>query len=86
MISTNLDTGEIIFNKSNENPFINLILNIVLPSFILIKLSGAEYLGSVKSLILALSFPILYGIYGLIKNKKVNFFSIINIVKPFQRL
>ena len=64
----------------NENPFLNLILNIVLPSFILIKLSGIEYLGIVRSLILALSFPILYGSFGLLKNKKINFFSILGLV------
>jgi hypothetical protein len=52
----------------------------VLPSFILIKLSGVEYLGTIRSLILALSFPVIYGVFGLVKNKKVNVFSIIGLI------
>lgn len=67
-------------SNNNGNPVLNLILNIVLPSFILIKLSSVEYLGTLRSLILALSFPILYGLFGLIRDKKVNFFSILGLV------
>lgn len=67
-------------DENKENPFLNLIFNIILPSVILTKLSGDEYLGTVYGLILALSFPLIFGIYGLIKNKKVNFFSILGLV------
>lgn len=70
-------------DENKENPILNLIFNIILPSVILTKLSGHEYLGTVYGLILALSFPLIFGIYGLIKNKKVNFFSIIGLVSIF---
>ncbi len=66
--------------KKKENPLYNLLLNIVLPSLILIKFSKPEYLGSFKGLILALSLPLIYGVYELIKNKKVNIFSIIGLI------
>lgn len=67
-------------NGHKDNPLLNLLFNIIVPSFILMKLSDTEILGPVKGLILALSFPLVFGIYSLIKNKKVNFFSIIGLV------
>lgn len=67
-------------DKNKENPFINLIINIILPSVILTKLSSDKYLGTVFAIILALSFPFIFGILGLFKNKKVNFISIIGLV------
>ncbi len=66
--------------KKPENPLYNLILNIVLPTIILLKFSTPERLGAVKGLILALSIPLFYGIYGLIRNKKINVFSVIGLV------
>lgn len=62
-----------------ENMLVNILFNIVLPSLILMKLSKVDRLGPVYSLVLALSFPVAYGIYDLIKSRKWNFFSIIGI-------
>ena len=62
--------------KKEENQFINLLCNIILPSFILIKLSSENYLGAFWGLIIALSFPITYGIYDFIIRKDVNIISI----------
>ena len=59
------------------NTFLELIFNIVIPSVILMKLSGGEYLGSVNALIVALSFPLGYGLYDFIKNKSMNFISLL---------
>ncbi len=67
-------------NKKKENPLLDLIINIAIPSFILIKFSGEEYLGPVKGLVIALSFPIVYGLYSLIKEKRTNLFSILGIL------
>ncbi|WP_127715816.1 VC0807 family protein [Halobacteriovorax sp. HLS] len=61
--------------EPKENAFLNIGLNVILPSVILTKLSGDQHLGQVYSLILALSFPIGYGLYDYIKMKKFNFFS-----------
>lgn len=66
-----------------ENPLINMLLNVVLPVVILIKFSGEEYLGVVWGLIVALAFPIGYGIYDFIKTKKVNFISVLGFVSVF---
>lgn len=62
----------------NENAFLNLLFNIVLPIFILNK--GMNYLTPVQALALALLFPIGYGLYDLAQRKKVNLFSIVGLM------
>ncbi|MEN0058699.1 MAG: VC0807 family protein [Bdellovibrio sp.] len=61
-----------------ENSFLNLIFNIVLPVLILNKLS--KFVGPLAALILALAFPLGYGIYDLLKRKKVNAFSALGLL------
>lgn len=63
-----------------ENPFINLIFNIVLPTFILMKMSHHERLGPTYGLIVALAFPVVYWIYDYLKRQKNNFISILGFV------
>lgn len=59
---------------------LNLIVNIVLPSIILTKFSSVAYLGPVYGLLLALSLPLGYGLYDLVKTKRYNFVSILGII------
>jgi len=68
-------------NSKKENPFINLLANILIPVFILNK--TALFPGENKALIalgVALLFPIGYGLWDLIKNSKTNYFSILGLV------
>ncbi len=65
--------------KKQENSFLNIALNVIIPSVILTKFSSDEHLGQVYSLIIALSFPIGYGAYDYFKQKKVNFFSALGL-------
>ena len=62
------------------NPLIDLLINIIIPSVILMKLSGEDNLGTVGALILALAFPVLYGGYDLLKNKKFNFIALLGFI------
>lgn len=66
--------------EKQENPFLSLVLNIVIPSFILMKLSSADTLGPLNGLLIALSFPLLYGVYDFYDRKKVNFISILGLI------
>ena len=66
--------------EKQENFFLNLALNILLPTFVLMKLSGEDKLGPELGLIVALSFPIGYGIYDYFRVRKINFFSAIGVV------
>jgi hypothetical protein len=55
-------------------------MNIVIPTLILTKLSGDEHLGATWGLIVALAFPISYGLRDFLINKKINVFSALGIV------
>lgn len=66
--------------KRPNNTLLELVFNIVIPSVILMKLSGNEYLGSMYALIVALLFPIGYGLYDFIKNKSMNFISLLGFL------
>lgn len=63
-----------------ENPLFNLLMNVVIPSFVLIKLSEPDKLGATYGLIVALAFPLGYGIKELITKKKVNFLSVLGLI------
>ncbi|GAB3380298.1 MFS transporter [Spongiibacter taiwanensis] len=58
----------------------NLLFNIIIPTLILTKLSKAEYLGAHYSIVVALAFPIAFGIYDFIKVGKANLFSILGFI------
>jgi intracellular septation protein A len=62
------------------NAFLEIIFNIAIPSLILMKLSGDEYLGTVPALIVALLFPLGYGLYDFIRNKSMNFISLLGFL------
>lgn len=57
-----------------------MAINIVIPAVILIKFSGDNYLGPVMGLVVALLFPLLYGLHSLIKTKKPDFIAIFGLV------
>lgn len=61
-----------------ENAFLNLIFNILLPVLILNKAS--KFIGPLAALALALAFPLAYGGWDLIKRRKVNAFSVLGLL------
>lgn len=63
--------------KNRENPLINLLANVVLPVFILNKLSKFN---PVLALALALAFPLGYGAWSYIQAKKVNYISLLGLI------
>jgi hypothetical protein len=58
----------------------NLLINVALPAIILSKFSGEQHLGPVWGLIIALAFPVLYGLWDLKQAGKVNFFSVLGVI------
>ncbi|MEZ9819003.1 VC0807 family protein [Shewanella sp. 10N.286.45.A1] len=60
-------------------PLVDLLVSIAIPAFILMKLSGEDQLGASGGLILALSFPLGWGIFELIKYKKFNFIALLGL-------
>lgn len=57
----------------------NLAFNIIIPTLILTKLSSEDYLGPIYSIVVALSFPIGYGIRDYLQTRKANFFSALGV-------
>jgi len=66
-----------------ENPLLNVLLNIIIPTVILIKFSGPEDLGPQLGIIVALAFPITYGVFDFFRARKINFFSALGVVSIF---
>lgn len=70
--------------NNNKEPFLlNVGLNVVIPSVILMKFSGPEHLGQIYGLIVAIAFPISYGVWDFIRLKKLNFFSGLGLFSIF---
>ena len=67
----------------NENPLANIMVNVLIPVIALSLLSKEEeklwHIGPLWGMIVAVAFPVVYGIYDLISNQKMNFFSILGI-------
>jgi len=61
-----------------ENGFLNILFNILIPILILNKAS--KVIGPFWALVIALAFPLGYGIYDLIKRKKTNPLSILGLL------
>jgi len=66
--------------KKKNNGLTNIIINIILPAFILMK--GAKYLplNAVQILLLALAFPFFYGLYEFFIKKERSFIPILGFV------
>lgn len=79
------ETQSVKQQKPPERPqqdgiFGNLIFNILIPTLILSYLSKPEYLGPQWGIVVALSFPIGYGIRDLMRSGKINPFSVLGII------
>ena len=58
----------------------NLLFNIVIPTLIMTKFSGEQHLGPLMAIVVALAFPVVYGIRDYLQAHKPNFFSILGVV------
>ena len=66
--------------QHKPRPFIDLLVSIVLPSFILMKMSGEDDLGASGALMVALAFPLGWGLFELIRYRKFNFIALLGLV------
>ena len=65
---------------AKPNALTELLVTLIIPSLILMKLSGPEDLGAVNALLLALAFPLSWGIRDLITQRKLNSFAALGLV------
>lgn len=66
--------------EHKSRPMIDLMVSILFPSLILMKLSGEEHLGATGALIAALSLPLAWGVFELIKYRKFNFIALLGLI------
>lgn len=79
--------------KHQEHPLVNILINVLIPVLALSYLSKDPefqqsigkavkpwHIGPVKALIVALAFPIGYGLWHFAKTRKANFFSALGLV------
>ncbi|MGH1450403.1 MAG: VC0807 family protein [Pseudomonadaceae bacterium] len=64
-------------------PMVDLLVSIVIPSVILMKFSGPEHLGANQALVLALAFPLGWGLFELIRYRKFNFIALLGLISVF---
>lgn len=74
-------TSQSSVKKEKQSGFFsNLLFNIIIPAVILSRFSDDGSLGPVWSLVVALAFPLSYGLWELYQSGKVNFFSVLGII------
>ncbi|WP_148860976.1 VC0807 family protein [Marinobacter fonticola] len=67
-------------NTQQQRPWVDLLISIIIPSVILMKFSGEQDLGSAKALIVALAFPLGWGLYELVRFGKRNFIAMLGLI------
>ena len=70
--------------KQPENPLANILVNVLIPVVALTMLSKTGdkpwHIGPVWGMMVAVAFPLCYGVYDLFTKRKVNFFSVLGLV------
>lgn len=61
-------------------PLTDLFISILIPSLILMKLSEDEYLGATWALVVALIFPLGWGIWERVTSHKTNFIAVLGLI------
>jgi hypothetical protein len=59
---------------------IDLIVSLVIPSIILMKFSGDENLGATAALIVALAFPLSWGLFEFVRYRQFNFIALLGLI------
>ncbi len=62
------------------NPLLEIAVTIVVPAVVLMRLSGDEHLGATQALLLALAFPLAWGLRSLLLEKRINPMAVLGLV------
>ncbi len=65
---------------AKPNPLLEIGITILLPALVLMQLSSAERLGPLKALLLALAFPLAWGLWDAFKRRKVSWMAVLGVV------
>jgi len=62
------------------NPLLEIAITIIVPALVLMKLSSADSLGPVRALLLALAFPLGWGLWDGFRRHKLNWLAVLGVV------
>jgi hypothetical protein len=65
---------------AKPNPLFEIVVTIIVPAVILMKLSGDSRLGAMNALLLALAFPLGWGLLEGWRRRKLNWLSVLGVV------
>lgn len=66
--------------KDKPNPLLEIGITIIVPAVILMRWSGADDLGPLRALFLALAFPIGWGLWDGWRRRRLNWLSVLGVV------
>jgi len=59
---------------------LSLLINVVAPTVIMMRFADEDQLGPVNALLLALAFPFVYGVYSMVRERKIGWLPIVGLV------
>ena len=59
---------------------ISLLVNVVAPTVIMMRLADEDRLGPVRALLLALAFPFVFGVWQMVRERKVGWLPVVGLV------
>ena len=65
---------------AKPNPLFEIVVTIIVPAVILMQLSGDSRLGAMRALVLALAFPVGWGVWDGWRRRKLNWLSVLGVV------
>ena len=65
---------------AKPNPLVEIAVTIIVPAVILMKLSGDASLGNARALLLALAFPLGWGLWDGWQRRKLNWLAVLGVV------
>jgi hypothetical protein len=59
---------------------LNLLINVIIPTVIMIRFSDEDELGGLGAMLVALAFPLCFGVYNMWKDRKIGWIPVLGIV------
>ena len=78
-----MNNNDSIMQTTSEHkprPMIDLMVSLVIPAVILMKFSGADNLGASNALIIALAFPLSWGLFEFVRYRQFNFIALLGLI------
>lgn len=66
--------------RKKPNPLIEIGITILVPALVLMKFSGADSLGPLRALLVALAFPLAWGLWQAFAERKVSWMAVLGVV------